>query len=220
MANRTIALLLRVSINGKQPYLKPTLKNGKLRNKYTNYKGEDKHFPDGVYVLRYKQGSRLVFKTVGKALDAALMAQRRKEAELQAESAGLLIHSPQPALVEPKKPKTDITVAVDKFLDDVAMRDRVNTVSGYRFTLELFMSTCSEVKYLETVKREHCTRFVSFLLLLCYKRRTPQKGHWQSLPSKARARIMRRVAMELEGLCRCGRMRASGLEVRREFGRW
>ncbi len=131
MANRTIALLLRVSINGKQPYLKPTLKNGKLRNKYTNYKGEDKHFPDGVYVLRYKQGSRLVFKTVGKALDAALMAQRRKEAELQAESAGLLIHSPQPALVEPKKPKTDITVAVDKFLDDVAMRDRVNTVSGY-----------------------------------------------------------------------------------------
>jgi hypothetical protein len=55
------------------------------------------------------------------------------------------------------------------------------------------------------------------LLLLCYKRWTPQKGHRQSLRSKGRARMMRRVAMEW-GLCLSGRMRSSWLEAGREFG--
>jgi hypothetical protein len=55
------------------------------------------------------------------------------------------------------------------------------------------------------------------LVLLCYKRRTPQNGHRQSWSSRERARMMRNVAMEC-GLCRSGRMRTSGLEVGREFG--
>src|SRR5258708_5641754 len=55
------------------------------------------------------------------------------------------------------------------------------------------------------------------LVLLCYKRRTPQKGHRQSLRSSERARMMRRVAMEW-GLCRCGRTRAPGPEVLWKFG--
>jgi hypothetical protein len=55
------------------------------------------------------------------------------------------------------------------------------------------------------------------LILLCYKRWTPQDGHRHSWQSRDRARMMRKVAMEC-GLCRSGRIRASGLEVGRQFG--
>lgn len=61
-------------------------------------------------------------------------------------------------------------------------------------------------------------RNASFLVLLCYKRWIPQKRHRQSLRSKERARMMRRVAMEWR-LCLSGRMRASCLVAGREFGR-
>ena len=57
-----------------------------------------------------------------------------------------------------------------------------------------------------------------WLVLLCYNRLTPQNGHWQSWRSRERARMMRKVAMEC-GLCLSGRMRTSGFEVGRQFGR-
>jgi transcriptional regulator with XRE-family HTH domain len=44
------------------------------------------------------------------------------------------------------------------------------------------------------------------LVLLCYNRRLPQKGHRQSWRSRERARRMRKVAIEC-GLCLSGRMR-------------
>ena len=57
------------------------------------------------------------------------------------------------------------------------------------------------------------------LALLCHKFQVPQKGQRQSFWSRERASKMRNVAMEY-GLCRCGRMRASGLEVGRDLGSW
>jgi hypothetical protein len=53
------------------------------------------------------------------------------------------------------------------------------------------------------------------LILLCYKRRMPQKGQPGSCPRIWRAMAMRSVAMEA-GLCRSERTgRAARLEVRR-----
>jgi hypothetical protein len=164
MANQTVALMLRVSVCGGQPYLNPVMRNGKVRDKWADYKGTPTHFQKGTYALRYKQGTRLVFTTVGKALDAALMAQRRKEVEFQAASTGLLIqHTRQTAPADPKKPKTEIKEAIKKFLDDVAMRDRPATEQGYRFTLELFMAANPGLKTLEEIEREHCVGFVHYL---------------------------------------------------------
>lgn len=58
----------------------------------------------------------------------------------------------------------------------------------------------------------------SFLLvLLCYKRRTPQNGHLQRWRNSERARSMRRVAIEC-GLWHSGRKRATRPEVGWEFG--
>ena len=59
----------------------------------------------------------------------------------------------------------------------------------------------------------------TLLALLCHKFQVPQKGQRQSFWSRERASKMRNVAMEY-GLCRCGRMRASGLEVGRDLGSW
>jgi integrase/recombinase XerD len=156
--------MLRVSVCGGQPYLNPVIRNGRVRDKWADYKGTPTHFQKGTYALRYKQGTRLVFTTVGKALDAALMAQRRKEVEFQAASTGLLIqHTRQTAPADPKKPKTEIKEAIKKFLDDVAMRDRPATEQGYRFTLELFMAANPGLKTLEEIEREHCVGFVHYL---------------------------------------------------------
>ncbi len=66
---------------------------------------------------------------------------------------------------------------------------------------------------------DHAWAVASTLVLLCYNLWTPQNGHRQSWSSRDRARRMRKVAMEC-GLCRSGRIRASGLEVRRELGDW
>ena len=55
------------------------------------------------------------------------------------------------------------------------------------------------------------------LILLCYKRREPQKGQHGSCWSRARAILMRSVAMDC-GLCRSARTRrAAGLELGRNF---
>jgi hypothetical protein len=47
----------------------------------------------------------------------------------------------------------------------------------------------------------------------------PQNGQRATCRSRWRAIMMRRVAME-QGLCRSGRTRAAGPEVRRQLGRW
>jgi hypothetical protein len=57
----------------------------------------------------------------------------------------------------------------------------------------------------------------TLLVLLCYKLRVPQNGHWQSWRNRERARMIRSVAMEF-GLCRWGRIRSPGLESWRELG--
>jgi hypothetical protein len=72
----------------------------------------------------------------------------------------------------------------------------------------------SDISYKLTDKESISDRL---LVLLCYKFQVPQKGQRQSFRSRERASKMRSVAMEY-GLCRCGRMRASGLEVGRDLG--
>ena len=57
------------------------------------------------------------------------------------------------------------------------------------------------------------------LVLLCYKRNDPQKGHHGSCARRCRAMVMRRVVIDC-GLCRSGRTRAARPEVRRKAGRW
>jgi hypothetical protein len=57
------------------------------------------------------------------------------------------------------------------------------------------------------------------LVLLCYKRKTPQKGQRESCASSTRAIFIRRVVMEA-GLCRSGRTRTARSEGRRDFGDW
>ena len=57
------------------------------------------------------------------------------------------------------------------------------------------------------------------IVLLCYKRKTPQKGQRETCASSTRAIFIRRVVMEA-GLCRSGRTRTARSEGRRDFGDW
>jgi hypothetical protein len=55
-------------------------------------------FPDGSYVLRYKQGKRLVFETVGSDLPVAQAQLRKKLNRLEAKVPGNAVEeAPAPA---------------------------------------------------------------------------------------------------------------------------
>jgi integrase len=172
MANQTVALLLRVSVDGKQPYLKPLVKNGKVCDKWATYKGVNQQFVSGSYAIRYKQRGKLVFKGVGQALDAALMAQRRKEIELEATAVGIQFGVPVtnpnqrsewPQPPGPKKPRLKLTDARDKYIDDIAARKSWKTADGYKYNVNTFIHACPNVEFMDEIEREHMVRFINFL---------------------------------------------------------
>jgi hypothetical protein len=73
------------------------------------------------------------------------------------------------------------------------------------------------MKGLDDLFGEEVTNQNVCLVLLCYKRLEQQKGQQGSRPSRARAILMRSVAMDC-GLCRSARARrAAGLELGRNF---
>jgi hypothetical protein len=167
MAKQTVALLLRVNKDGKQPYLKPVVKSGKMRDKWATYKGVSQQFVSGSYAIRYKQDGKLVFKGVGHALDAALMAQKRKEIELQANAAGISIgvHAEsakeRPQSPEPKKPRLKLTEARDKYIDDISARKSWKTADGYKHNVNTFIHACPDVEYMDEIEREHVVKFMA-----------------------------------------------------------
>ena len=87
----------------------------------------------------------------------------------------------------------------------------------YRTLFGLLASTGLRISEALHLRPQEVDFAYGILILLCYKFQVPQKGQRQSFRSRERASKMRSVAMEY-GLCRCGRMRASGLEVGRDLG--
>ena len=95
MKRPKVSLYIRVvNAAGRSVYAKPVWnKNRTLRTGYAE--GDPKHHPEGNYYLRFLREGKRVRERVGKEPDAALIALRKTEHELETEGLGLVVPTAQ-----------------------------------------------------------------------------------------------------------------------------
>jgi len=74
---------------GRRRYVKPVVgKNRKIKPGFVLIDGAETHVPNAAYYIRYREGSRIVWRTCSSAADATI-ARERQEAYLTAFKHGL-----------------------------------------------------------------------------------------------------------------------------------
>jgi integrase/recombinase XerD len=141
MKKPIVRLKLRVRLpDGSRPYLEPVFTaNKKLKPGYPRHHGQNGHWPDGVYHLRYLKGGRRIWEAVGSDAQLAQTKLMQRERILTAKAAGIDV-------VEPLEdaPGTDLKVAITEYLDEVATHKSKKTSAAYSLTLELFQQSCAK----------------------------------------------------------------------------
>lgn len=178
MANLKVALLIRVRLaDGSRPYCKPVYSaNGKIKPLHALVSGNAEHHPEGCYALRYLDGRRLKYDSLGDDPAVALVAKRKKETCLQALADGLtVIESPAARSIRPArepKPKAKLPLAdtADKYLNEVSGAKSHKTYQNYSVALKLFLESCKK-QYLEDVERQD---ILAYMLHLRAKRNAPR----------------------------------------------
>jgi hypothetical protein len=156
MANRKVALLLRVKTTSQQrPYLKPVVAaNGRIRPLWAIHNDQPTHFPDGVYYLRFKQGKRPVFEQVGADLSVAQIQMLRRRNLLEARALGNVVEE-----AEAPGSRVSLDSAIELYLDDIAVRKSLRTANGYGYVLGQFRQCCPK-EYLDELSRADMVAFI------------------------------------------------------------
>ena len=96
MRTPKVRLYIRIrSAGGKYTFHDPAWhRNRTLGAAYALVNGQPEHHPEGVYYLRYLRGAKRVWHAVGTDADAALVALRNKEHDLQAIRLGRSVEEP------------------------------------------------------------------------------------------------------------------------------
>src|ERR1019366_2819220 len=101
-----VRLYIRVrQSDGRYSYLDPAWnRNRALRAGYALVAGQPEHHPEGVYYLRFLQGSKRVWQSVGPQPDRAQAALRNTEHDLDSIALG---RTQEPAPVHNSPPQRD-----------------------------------------------------------------------------------------------------------------
>ena len=118
-------------------YVKPVVgKNNKLRPGYAVIGGVETHVPKASYYLRYREGSKIVFRKCSSAADATV-ARDKQEAYLVARAHGLILAQtdtkPLPALV---------AEILEPWLEEYKLSHREEFYNLMKQTLEEFNGWC------------------------------------------------------------------------------
>ena len=153
MSNRKVALLIRIKFaDGSRSYCKPVFSaNGKLKPLFALVSGKPEYHSEGCYVLRYLDGRRLTYQSLGPDPAVALVAKRKKEVCLQALADGLTVIEgpslrparPQADRQPAKEAKRRIDKAVEDYLNEVSRHKAWSTYRHYATTLRLFQCSCT-----------------------------------------------------------------------------
>ena len=113
-----VRLKIRIRIaSGDRRFVDPVVAaNGKLRPLYAMVEGKPEHHPEGVYVLRYMQGGRRIWDTIGPDPQLAVTAKLKIEHSIQATALGLSTAAAG-NIVEPAH--TDLDEAVQSGVPDL-----------------------------------------------------------------------------------------------------
>lgn len=133
MKSPKVRLHIRViTADGRSVFAKPVWnKNRTLRAGYAEV--DSNHHPEGVYYLRLLRDGKRVWEAVGREPDAAIVALRRTEHELQATSLGLTVITTSSASREDAEaPTTKISLhdAIGDYLKDLSRFRDPGTVKG------------------------------------------------------------------------------------------
>ena len=152
MANLTASLVLKVRLpNGSWAYCKPAVSvNGKLREGWAVVAGQPERHTEGIYQIRYLDGSRVRYKPVGSALDLAQMERRKFETLLQATADGvaLKLNGSQP---EAPSDSPDLVAAMRSYLEIVGKHKKHKTLLAYSLALRRFAESLLEPAELKKV---------------------------------------------------------------------
>jgi len=89
MANRRVSVWLYVKVGGRWRYAKPaTGRNNKLKPGWCVVDGVQQHHTDAAYYIRFREGSKTIWRKCSSAADATV-ARERQEAYLTAFKHGL-----------------------------------------------------------------------------------------------------------------------------------
>lgn len=88
MANRRVAIVRAVKIDGKWKYLAPTVSDkGRVSPEFVLLNGQPTRVSGGVYYISWYEGTRKKFKRCGPSLLDATIAKGRQEARFSGRGA-------------------------------------------------------------------------------------------------------------------------------------
>lgn len=153
MANKTAALVLRVKIGEKYPYLRPaTTTTGKVRPNWGLVNGVPTRFAEVTYYVRFTQDRKLKLMNVGSDLDVALVELRKRSNLLEARLVGNAVADDE------QKPRERISVAIEQYCAEITARKSKKTADGYERVLRLFERGCRK-SYLDELERQDLIDF-------------------------------------------------------------
>jgi integrase/recombinase XerD len=117
---------------------------------------QEKH-PEGAYCLDWNGEGKRRRASVGTVAAAAYNSRARKQRELDAIAAGLIVSNP----IEDES-RLPIRSAVDNFLEEVQLCRQRMTWRGYCVSLSCFQESCGK-SFLNEAKRKNLLRFAAFL---------------------------------------------------------
>ena len=144
MANRRVSVIRSVKINGFWKFLSPF-------NARKLHVRDD----DGRWYIVWLEGNKKCRERCD-SWSHALLQKKKKQAELHAISAGVIVPKPDPV-------RLTFEEAVDLFNDDLRLRDmRTETVEAYRLVFENFKASFTK-RYLDQIERRDMLQFAQSL---------------------------------------------------------
>lgn len=167
-----VSLHVRIELaDGRRVYRPPLFtKNNKLRAEYALVDGIPEHHPEAVFVLRYTEGGKRVWKKIGRDPNKALAAKMKREHLEHGREIGQPVsYDIQPA---PATSKRLITATIQRYLDDLSLISKPKTLNAYRGALNFFAQKVAPTTYFEDLTREDIKRYLLAIHALEISNRT------------------------------------------------
>lgn len=143
--------------------------NGRIKPNWVIVNDRQERHPEGSYYLDWNEDGKRRRISVGSDATAAYNSRVRKQRELDAIAAGLVVSNP----IEDDS-RLRIRSAVADFLEEVQLTRQKKTWRGYRVSLGYFLESCDKC-FLEEIERKDLLRFAGFLRDI--KRLSPRTVH-------------------------------------------
>ncbi len=131
--------------------------NGRIKPDWVLVNDRQEKHPEGAYYLDWNEDGKRRRISVGTDASAAYNSRARKQRELDAIAAGLIVSNP----IEDDS-RLRIRSAVDDFLEEVQLSRQRKTWMGYCVSLRYFQESCGK-SFLDEVERKNLLRLAAFL---------------------------------------------------------